>query len=114
MSGGDLNVPITFRGLNGASAAVAAQHSQCFAAWYSHCPGLIVLSPYDVEDCRGLLKTAIRDDNPVVFLENEIMYNESFTVPDSVMGQDFLIPIGKAKIMRQGKDVTIVSFSRGV
>lgn len=115
MSGGQINVPIVFRGPNGASAGVGAQHSQCFAAWYGSVPGLKVASPYDVEDARGLLKTAIRDDNPVVFLENELMYNVTFDdVPDSVMDPDFLLPFGKAKIMREGKDVTIVAHSRPV
>ena len=114
MSGGDSSCPIVFRGPNGAARAVAAQHSQCFAAWYSSVPGLVVLSPYDGEDCRGLLKSAIRDQNPVVFLENEIMYGEVFDLSDEVMGKDFLIPIGKCKIMRPGKDVTITCFSKQV
>lgn len=114
MSNGDLETPIVFRGLNGASAAVAAQHSQCFAAWYGSVPGLITIAPYDVEDARGLLKAAIRDPNPIVFLENEIMYNQTFTVEDNVMDKDFLLPIGKAKIMREGTDITLVSFSKPV
>jgi len=114
MSAGQVNVPIVFRGPNGAAAAVAAQHSQCFAAWYASVPGLKVVAPWDGEDCRGLLKAAIRDDNPVVCLENELMYNEEFEVPTHALDQDFLIPIGKAKIMREGKDVTIVAFSRPV
>jgi len=114
MSAGELSVPIVFRGPNGAAAAVAAQHSQCYAAWYSHVPGLKVLSPYDAEDARGLLKAAIRDPNPVVFLENELMYGETFEVPDSVLDKDFVLPIGKAKVQREGKHVTIVSFSRDV
>jgi len=114
MSAGELDVPIVFRGPNGAAAAVAAQHSQCFAAWYSHIPGLKVLAPYDVEDARGLLKAAIRDPNPVVFLENELMYGETFEVPDSVLDKDFVLPIGKAKIQREGKHATIVTFSRDV
>ncbi|CAD8101614.1 unnamed protein product [Paramecium primaurelia] len=114
MSAGGLKTSIVFRGINGAAASVAAQHSQCFAAWYSQVPGLIVLSPYDCEDARGLLKAAVRDPNPVVFLENEIMYNEAFEVPDNVMDKDYLIPIGKAKIMKEGKDVTIVTFSKMV
>ncbi|KAL4453879.1 hypothetical protein ABPG74_003762 [Tetrahymena malaccensis] len=114
MSNGDLHTQIVFRGLNGPAAAVAAQHSQCFAAWYSSVPGLIVLAPYDVEDARGLLKAAIRDPNPVVFLENEIMYGKTFTVPESVTKEDFVLPIGKAKIMREGTDVTLVSFSKPV
>ncbi|EGR29442.1 pyruvate dehydrogenase e1 beta subunit, putative [Ichthyophthirius multifiliis] len=114
MSNGILSSPIVFRGINGASAAVAAQHSQCFAAWFSSVPGLITLVPYDAEDARGLLKSAIRDPNPVVFLENEIMYNQQFEVSDQVLDKDFVVPIGKAKIMREGNDVTLVSFSRGV
>lgn len=115
MSGGSINVPIVFRGPNGASAGVGAQHSQCFASWYSSVPGLKVISPYDVEDCRGLLKAAIRDDNPVVCLESELMYNTVFNdVPDEVLDKDFTLPIGKAKVMREGNDVTIVAHSRPV
>jgi pyruvate dehydrogenase E1 component beta subunit len=115
MSGGQMDCPIVFRGPNGAARAVAAQHSQCLAAWYSHCPGLKVLSPYDAIDARGLLKAAIRDNNPVVVLENEIMYGESFDVPDEILNdKDFVLPIGKAHIARQGKDVTIVAFSKMV
>jgi len=98
MSAGNLDCPIVFRGPNGASAAVAAQHSQCFAAWYGSLPGLKVVTPYDAEDARGLLKAAIRDPNPVVFLENELMYGDVFNVSDEVLGKDFLLPIGKAKI----------------
>jgi len=114
MSGGQQNVPMVFRGPNGAAAAVGAQHSQCFAAWYGSVPGLKVVSPYDSEDARGLLKAAVRDDNPVVCLENELMYGEEFEISDAALDKDFLIPIGKAKIMKEGKDVTIVSFSRPV
>lgn len=115
MSGGQINVPIVFRGPNGASAGVGAQHSQCFAAWYGSVPGLKVVSPYDVEDCRGLLKAAIRDDNPVVCLENELMYNVTFdNISDEVMDPDFVLPFGKAKVMREGTDVTIVAHSRPV
>lgn len=114
MSAGLVNVPIVFRGPNGAAAGVAAQHSQCFAAWYAHCPGLKVISPYDCEDCRGLLKAAIRDPDPVVFLENELMYGISFPVNDQIMSKDFVLPIGKAKIMRPGKHVTIVAHSKAV
>jgi pyruvate dehydrogenase E1 component beta subunit len=114
MSGGQMNVPIVFRGPNGAAAAVAAQHSQCFAAWYSSCPGLKVVSIYDAEDARGLLKAAIRDDNPVVVLENELMYGVGFEVSPEVMSPDFVLPIGKAKIMREGKDITIVAHARMV
>lgn len=115
MSGGQINVPIVYRGPNGAAAGVAAQHSQCFAAWYGSVPGLKVVSPYDAEDCRGLLKAAIRDDNPVVCLENELMYNVTFKdVPDYVMDPDFTLPFGKAKVMREGTDVTVVAHSRPV
>lgn len=114
MSSGIVNVPIVFRGPNGAAAGVAAQHSQCFAAWYSHCPGLKVISPYDSEDCRGLLKAAIRDPDPVVFLENELLYGVAYPVDDKVMDKDFVLPIGKAKIQRPGKDVTIVAHSKAV
>jgi len=114
MSAGAVNVPIVFRGPNGAAAGVAAQHSQCFGAWYAHCPGLKVISPYSAEDCRGLLKAAIRDPDPVVFLENEIMYGQAFDVSDEVLSKDFVLPIGKAKVERQGSNVTLVSHSRGV
>lgn len=104
MSAGDVHCPIVFRGLNGSSAGVAAQHSQCFAAWYSHCPGLKVLAPYSAEDARGLLKAAIRDDNPVIFLEHELMYGKTFDVSDEAQGKDFLIEIGKAKVEVAGTD----------
>jgi len=114
MSAGELSCPIVFRGPNGAASAVAAQHSQCFAAWYSQIPGLKVLSPYDAEDARGLLKAAIRDPNPVVFLENELMYGESFEVSNEVADKNFVLPIGKAKIQRQGKHITIVTFAKMV
>jgi len=114
MSGGQQAVPIVFRGPNGPASAVGAQHSQCFAAWYGSVPGLKVCVPYDAEDARGLLKAAIRDPNPIVFLENELMYGIEFQVSDEVMGEDFVLPIGKAKIMREGTDVTIVSFSKMV
>merc|ERR1719482_2541573 len=114
MSGAQIKVPMVFRGPNGAAAGVAAQHSQCFAAWYAHCPGLKVLAPYSAEDARGLLKAAIRDDNPVVFLENEILYGSEFPVTPEVAGKDYLAPIGECKIERAGTDVTIVSYSRGV
>ncbi|CAB4064225.1 PDHB [Lepeophtheirus salmonis] len=114
MSAGSINVPIVFRGANGCAAGVGAQHSQCFAAWYSHCPGLKVISPYDSEDCKGLLKSAIRDPDPVVFLENELLYGVSFDVDDSVISSDFTVPIGKAKIMKEGTDVTLVAHSIGV
>ena len=111
MSGGQLGCPIVFRGANGAAARVGAQHSQDFAAWYAAIPGLKVVMPYSAADAKGLLKTAIRDRNPVVFLENEIMYGQSFEVPDL---PDFTIPFGKARIWREGKDVTIVSFGIGM
>lgn len=114
MSAGVVNVPIVFRGPNGAAAGVAAQHSQCFAAWYSHCPGLKVISPYDAEDCRGLLKAAIRDPDPVVFLENEILYGQAYPVSDQVLDKNFTLPIGKAKIMRPGSHCTLVAHSRAV
>ena len=107
MSGGQMGCPIVFRGPNGAASRVGAQHSQCYASWYAHCPGLKVVSPYSAADAKGLLKSAIRDPNPVIFLENEVMYGQSFDVPDD----DFLVPIGKAKILRVGTDVTITAFS---
>ncbi len=111
MSGGQMGAPIVFRGPNGAAARVGAQHSHDYAAWYSNVPGLKVVMPYSASDAKGLLKSAIRDPNPVIFLENEIMYGKSFDVPK---GDDFLIPIGKAKVVRPGKDVTIVSFGIGM
>ncbi|GLS87390.1 pyruvate dehydrogenase complex E1 component subunit beta [Cypionkella aquatica] len=111
MSGGQLGCPIVFRGANGAAARVGAQHSQDFTAWYAAIPGLKVVSPYSAADAKGLLKQAIRDRNPVIFLENEIMYGQSFEVPDL---PDFTIPFGKARIWREGTDVTIVSFSIGM
>lgn len=111
MAGGQMGCPIVFRGPNGAAARVAAQHSQDYASWYAHCPGLKVLAPWSAADAKGLLKAAIRDPNPVVFLENEILYGQSFDVPDD---PDFIVPIGKAKIERSGTDVTIVSYSRMV
>ncbi|KAM4021502.1 pyruvate dehydrogenase E1 component subunit beta, mitochondrial [Anomaloglossus baeobatrachus] len=114
MSAGLVPVPIVFRGPNGASAGVAAQHSQCFAAWYGHCPGLKVVSPWNAEDARGLMKAAIRDDNPVVVLENELMYGVPFELSDDVLSKDFVIPIGKAKIERPGSQITVVSHSRSV
>ncbi|XP_072296085.1 pyruvate dehydrogenase E1 component subunit beta, mitochondrial [Eucyclogobius newberryi] len=114
MSAGRQSVPIVFRGPNGSSAGVAAQHSQCFAAWYAHCPGLKVVSPYSSEDARGLLKAAIRDDNPVVFLENELLYGVPFEMSEETQSKDFVVPIGKAKIERQGTHVTLVSHSRCV
>ncbi|PPD94786.1 hypothetical protein GOBAR_DD08179 [Gossypium barbadense] len=112
MSAGQISVPIVFRGPNGAAAGVGAQHSQCYAVWYASCPGLKVLSPYNSEDARGLLKAAIRDPDPVVFLENELLYGESFPVSDEVLDSSFCLPIGKAKIEREGKDATITAFSK--
>uniref|UniRef100_G3MR25 Pyruvate dehydrogenase E1 component subunit beta n=1 Tax=Amblyomma maculatum TaxID=34609 RepID=G3MR25_AMBMU len=114
MSAGNIAVPIVFRGPNGNAAGVAAQHSQCYAAWYGHCPGLKVISPYSAEDCKGLLKSAIRDPDPVVFLENELMYGHAFEVSDEVKSKDFLLPIGKAKVERPGTHVTLVSHSKAV
>ncbi|KAL4280895.1 hypothetical protein GQ457_03G006990 [Hibiscus cannabinus] len=114
MSAGQMSVPIVFRGPNGAAAGVGAQHSQCYAAWYASCPGLKVLTPYSSEDARGLLKAAIRDPDPVVFLENELLYGESFSVSDEVLDSSFCLPIGKAKIERVGRDVTITAFSKMV
>lgn len=111
MSGGQMGCPIVFRGPNGAAARVGAQHSQDYAAWYAMVPGLRVVMPYSAADAKGLLKTAIRDPNPVIFLENEILYGRSFEVPDL---EDFTIPFGKAKIWREGSDVTLVSFGIGV
>lgn len=115
MTGGDLKkCPITFRGLNGPTAGAAAQHSQCFAAWFGSVPGFKVLSPWNCEDARGLLKSAIRDDNPCIVLESELMYSVPFTFDKKIMDKDFLIPIGKAKIEKEGKDITIVSYSKMV
>ena len=111
MSGGQLPCPIVFRGPNGAAARVGAQHSQDYAAWYSHVPGLKVVMPYSAADAKGLLKSAIRDPNPVIVLENEILYGRTFEVPDMA---DFTVPIGKARIARAGSDVTIVSFGIGM
>ena len=108
MSGGQMGCPIVFRGPNGAASRVAAQHSQCYASWYAHCPGLKVVSPWSAADAKGLLKSAIRDPNPVIFLENEVMYGQSFEVPDH---DDWTVPIGKAKVVREGTDVTITAFS---
>jgi pyruvate dehydrogenase E1 component beta subunit len=111
MSGGQMGAPMVFRGPSGAAARVAAQHSQCYAAWYSHIPGLKVVMPYSAADAKGLLKAAIRDPNPVIFLENEILYGHSFDVPKL---DDFVLPIGKARIHKKGKDVTLVSFGIGM
>jgi pyruvate dehydrogenase E1 component beta subunit len=111
MAGGKLGAPIVFRGPNGAAARVAAQHSQCYASWYGHCPGLKVVAPYSGTDAKGLLKAAIRDPNPVIVLENELLYGQTFEVPAD---PEFVLPIGRAKIERPGKDVTVVAFSRMV
>jgi len=114
MTGGDISVPIVFRGPNGAAAGVAAQHSQCFAAWYSSVPGLKVVAPWSSEDAKGLMKSAIRDQNPVVVLENELLYGTPFPMSDEAQSSDFVIPFGKAKVEREGSDVTIVTFSKMV
>merc|ERR1712144_68325 len=114
MSGGNVPCPVVFRGPNGAAAGVAAQHSQDFTAWYGSIPGLKVVSPWSAEDCKGLLKAAIRDPNPVVVLENEIMYGQSFPVSKECTTPDFVLPIGKAKVERVGKDITFVAHSRMV
>lgn len=114
MSAGDLTCPIVFRGINGVSAGVAAQHSQCFASWYSSVPGLKVVAPWNVEDARGLLKAAIRDPDPVIFLENEMMYGVTFDTPDHVFDKDFVLPLNKAKIEKEGTDVTITAFAKMV
>jgi len=111
MSGGQMGAPMVFRGANGAAARVGAQHSQCYAPWYANVPGLKVIAPWSAEDAKGLLKSAIRDPNPVVFLENEILYGQSFDVPDD---SDFTVPIGKAKIERVGTDVTLTAYSIAV
>jgi pyruvate dehydrogenase E1 component beta subunit len=108
MSGGQMGSSIVFRGPNGAASRVAAQHSQCYASWYAHCPGLKVIAPYTAADAKGLLKSAIRDPNPVIMLENEILYGATFEVPED---PDYIVPIGKARIARPGKDVTITAFS---
>lgn len=114
MSAGDLTCPIVFRGINGVSAGVAAQHSQCFAPTYAQVPGLKVVSIYDCEDALGLLRASIRDDDPVIFLENEMMYGISFDVPDNIMDKNFILPLNKAKIMRDGADVTITAHAKMV
>jgi len=114
MTNGDMNVPVVFRGPNGAAAGVAAQHSQCFAAWFSQVPGLKVITPWNAEDCRGLLKSAIRDPNPVVFLENELLYGQAFPVSEEAQSPDFLLPIGKAHVERAGTDVSLISFTKMV
>jgi len=114
MSGGDLHGRIVFRGLNGPAASVAAQHSQCFAAWFSNIPGLNVVSPYDSFDCKTLLKASIRSNTPTVFLENELMYSREFEVEDNFNNPDLIEPIGKARIMREGTHVSVIAFSRMV
>jgi pyruvate dehydrogenase E1 component beta subunit len=108
MSGGQMGCPIVFRGPNGAASRVAAQHSQDYASWYAHCPGLKVIAPYSAADAKGLLRAAIRDPNPVIFLENEILYGQTFDCPTD---EDFILPIGRAKIERTGTHVTIVAYS---
>ncbi|KAH9455791.1 hypothetical protein MJO28_005825 [Puccinia striiformis f. sp. tritici] len=114
MSGGSTPCPVVFRGPNGAAAGVAAQHSQDYCSWYGQVPGLKVVSPWSSEDCKGLLKAAVRDPNPVIVLENEIMYGQSFPMSVEAQSKDFLLPIGKAKVERVGKDVTVVAHSRMV
>ncbi len=111
MSGGQMRCPVVFRGPNGAASRVGAQHSQNYAPWYASVPGLVVIAPYDAADAKGLLKAAIRSEDPVVFLENELVYGRSFSVPE---GDDHIVPIGKARVVREGRDVTIVSYSVGV
>jgi pyruvate dehydrogenase E1 component beta subunit len=111
MSGGQMGAPIVFRGPNGAAARVGAQHSQDYAAWYSHIPGLKVVQPYSAADAKGLLKSAIRDPNPVIFLENEILYGQSFEVPDWA---NYTVPLGKARVWCEGNDITLVSFGIGM
>jgi len=108
MSGGQMGCPIVFRGPNGAASRVGAQHSQDYASWYAHCPGLKVVAPYSAADAKGLLRAAIRDPNPVIFLENEMLYGQHFECPED---PDFILPIGRAKIERPGKHVTIVAYS---
>ncbi|KAJ2939025.1 hypothetical protein O0L34_g19003 [Tuta absoluta] len=113
MSAGQIPVPIVFRGPNGAASGVAAQHSQCFGAWYSAVPGLKVLMPYSAEDAKGLLKAAIRDPDPVVFLEDEILYGQQFPMSDEALSEDFVLPFGKAKVERAGDHITVVCAGRG-
>ena len=111
MSGGEINVPIVFRGPNGAAARVAAQHSQCFISWFSHIPGLLVVAPSNARDAKGLLKSSIRNPNPVIFLEHELLYKEKMKVPEE---DDFIVPIGKGKMIAEGDDVTIIGFSMSI
>lgn len=110
MSGGQVRCPIVFRGPNGAASRVGAQHSQCYASWYAHVPGLKVIAPYDAASAKGLLKAAIRDPNPVIFLENEMLYGNSYDVPENI-NDDYVLEIGKAEVLREGTDVTIAAFS---
>jgi len=114
MSAGNIACPIVFRGPNGNAAGTSAQHSQCFAAWYSQCPGLKVVAPYSSEDAKGLMKAAIRDPNPVVVLEHELLYGTAFPMSDEAQSKDWVIPFGKAKIEKEGTDVTIIAFSKMV
>jgi pyruvate dehydrogenase E1 component beta subunit len=114
MSGGKINVPVVFRGPNGPPTSVGAQHSQCFAAWYGSVPGLKVVAISNCDDAKGLMKAAIRDNNPVVVLESEILYNETFTLSPEAQDPDYVLPIGRAKVEVEGSDVTIISFSRQV
>jgi pyruvate dehydrogenase E1 component beta subunit len=114
MSGGDLSCPIVFRGPNGFSAGTAAQHSQCFAAWYSSIPGLKVVAPYSSADAKGLIKAAIRDPNPVMILEHELMYGVKFPMTDEEQSADYVIEIGSSKLEKEGTDVTVISFSKTV
>jgi pyruvate dehydrogenase E1 component beta subunit len=107
MSGGQVRSPMVFRGPNGAASRVGAQHSQCYASWYAHCPGLKVIAPYSASDAKGLLKAAIRDPNPIIFLENEMLYGQSFDVPEG----DHIVEIGKAAVLKKGTDITITAFS---
>jgi pyruvate dehydrogenase E1 component beta subunit len=111
MSGGQMGCPIVFRGPNGAASRVGAQHSQCFASWYAHCPGLKVVAPYSAADAKGLLRAAIDDPNPVIFLENEMLYGQSFDMTPAALADDYTLPIGKAATVRVGDDVTIVAYS---
>ena len=114
MSGGKARVPIVFRGPNGAAAGVAAQHSQCLAPWFASVPGLVVLSPWNSTDARGLLKAAIRHNGPVMFLENELLYGVSFPTDDQTLDKNFTLPIGKANIERAGSDISLIAHSRSV
>jgi pyruvate dehydrogenase E1 component beta subunit len=114
MSAGNIACPIVFRGPNGNASGTSAQHSQCFAAWYSQCPGLKVVAPYSSEDAKGLIKAAIRDPNPVVVLEHELLYGTAFPMSDEAQSKDWVIPFGKAKIEKEGTDVTIIAFSKMV